>query len=405
MPDPKVTRVKKRSQLKSDMNAAQDWMRQLQDKGASNSIWGEYAEGSAREHLLKSAGGIGEKHIQLFGEHIDVVDAIHLFFGPNEPYCFQPLVDDLSARLNRVLSRVDGRPLDPPLVGVLPGPGLSPVHVRAPSTDVEIILVPIEMMFLANLVSRSIVMILNPRRSKGDEIQVPSPSSVDFDDPRSIRGIFWLEMILFYHVAHGQSLVVPLPPIGDRHEPLRSWVLDAIETFAIAHEYGHFIAGHAAERDDAYMPSPDVSSRHAKELEADIVGQALVFAVGRQTRNPMTALNAGGGILLHVGEFIRQVRSILSCGHTASGSVTHPSLKERMAALGHGRVEGWCEPAPEAIREYQERWNTFMEMVWIRMEPFFVDVFRQFGGIDSWQECEGAQGVRDRCGIGGEVKP
>lgn len=371
-----------RRKRNSDRNAALDWLQQLQSRGASKSRLGTISETDAQKKLIENPQILENLAIELFGQRIDAKKEAALMFPSNGEIIFQSHVKQISTRLNSLLKRIDGQPFTPPIVDVLQGPSLSPVHQRALSTDTEIIMIPVELMFFSNLVARSIAVILNPRTTKDGWIKVQSPSETDLNEAKSVFGLKFLSMAIYCHIAHGESYFVPLPPIGKRHEPLRSWILDAIETFAIAHEYGHFVAGHSDEPFNAESRLEGISPHIAMELEADLIGQHLSIIIGSRTKNPLLSHNIGAIILIHIGEYIRQARSILNSGKCAPASNTHPSPDQRMKALQISSAENFCEQIPESVKVQQDHWNTFMSNVWIEIEPFYYECFRNMGSLD-----------------------
>ena len=371
-----------RRRLYSDRNAALDWLRQLQNRGASNSHLPTISEANARQQLKENPYILENLAMELSGQKIDAQKEASRIFPSNGKIYFQSQVKEISSRLNRLLKRKDGQPFTPPIVDVLQGPSLSPVHQRALSTDIEIILIPTEFMFFSNLVARSIAVVLNPRCTKDNRIKVPPPSAINLTESKRVHGLNFLSMVIYYHIAHGESYFVPLPPIGKRHEPLRSWILDAIETFAIAHEYGHFVAGHSDEPLDAESRLEDFTPHIAMELEADLIGQHLSILIGSKTQNPLLNNNIGAIVLIHIGEYIRQARSILNSGKSAPASDTHPAPDQRIMALQISSAEDFCEQIPEFVKVYQDHWNTFMNNVWIEIEPFFHECFRDMGPLN-----------------------
>ena len=331
-----------RRKLNIDRYVARDWLKQLQNRGASRSRFALITEADAQKRLMENPQILEKIWEALSVKKIDAQKEIQRFFPSSGKLAFQSHVEKISTRLNSILEREDGHPFIPPIVSILPGPSLSPVHQRVLSTDTEIILIPMELMMLSNLVARSIAMVINPRASKDKKIHIQLPSAIDLNDSKHAHGLNYLSMIILFHIAHRESFFVPLPPIGKRHEPLRSWILDAIETFAIAHEYGHFVAGHSDEPADAESRVEGIPPHIAMELEADFIGQTLSVAVGQKTKNPLLITNIGAILLLHIGEYIRQARSILNEGKSAPASDTHPSLEQRILALQNSSRENFC---------------------------------------------------------------
>lgn len=377
-----------RRKLDIDRDVARDWLRQLQDRGASRSRFGGITEADLRKRLIENPQIIGRIGKELSGKEIDAQKEAPRIFPSSEQLVLQSHVEAISKRLNGTLKRKDGHPFIPPIVGVLPGPSLSPVHQRALSTDTEIILIPIELMMLSNLVARSIAMVLNPRASKDKKIKIQLPSAIDLNESKHVRGLNYLSMVILSHIVHRESFSVPLPPIGKRHEPLRSWILDAIETFAIAHEYGHFVAGHSDEPADAESRVEGIPPHIAMELEADLIGQTLSIKVGQKTKNPLLITNIGAIILLHIGEYIRQARSILNEGRSAPASDTHPSLEQRILALQNSSAENFCAQIPESKKVYQDGWNSFMNNVWLETEPVFHKCYKDMGPLNHYVDTQ-----------------
>jgi hypothetical protein len=357
-------------------------LQQLQNRGASKSRVTNISETEAKKKLIDNPEILANIARELYGQEIDVRKETALFFPLNGKTIFYSHLKQISASLDSVLVRKDGQPFIPPVVDVTLDPSLSPVHQRVSTTDSEIILVPLELMVLSNLVARSLAIILNPRNTKGDRIEIPSPSSINLSGLKQVYGLKFLATIIYCHIRDGESYRVPLPPIGKRHEPLRSWILEAIETFAIAHEYGHFVAGHAEEELNAESRIEGIAPNIAREVEADMIGQQLCALVGYRTKNILLNLNIGAIILIHIGEYIRQARSILHIGRCAPESDTHPSPEERINALQMSSAVNFCEQIPEAVKLQQDYWRVLMKNIWHELEMFYCEHYQVTGPLD-----------------------
>ena len=375
--------MKSRGKLYKDRLIAIDWLQQLKSRGAAKSCYNEITEGEAQKKLIDNPEIFQNIANELYGHKIDVRKEASLFFPSSNETFFHSYIKQISERLDNVLKRKDGQPFVPPIVDVMQGPSLSPIHQRVLTTDTEIILIPLSLMLLSNLIARSIAIILNPRNTKGDWIKIPPPSSINLNGSKQVLGLNFLALVICCHILDGESYIVPLPPIGKRHEPLRSWLLEAIETYAIAHEYGHFVAGHSEEEVNVTSRIEGIYPNISMEFEADMIGQQLCSLVGSRTENPLLNLNIGAIILIHIGEYTRQARSILISGKSAPKSDSHPAPEQRIMALQNSSAENFCERIPEDVKVQQNHWNVLMKNIWDELETFYYDCFRQMGPFET----------------------
>lgn len=150
-----------RRHLNLERNDAIEWIKQLQEKGTSSSVLGD-SSGSEMTERLKGQDAV----ISDSGPFPIKNSELRKVIRNDDTHYFKPYVDVLVEKLNICLKRIDGKPSNLPVVDILPGPYFSPVQQRVFGATSEIILIPSELMHLSNLATRSISIILNPRKPK-----------------------------------------------------------------------------------------------------------------------------------------------------------------------------------------------------------------------------------------------
>jgi hypothetical protein len=183
----------------------------------------------------------------------------------------------------------------------------------------------------------------------------------------------WERFLL--HFA-GLSMPWKRPTLTAAQEKVKFQISSAMEVFVVGHEYGHHIQGHNAGMSAAStIPAED---SHKNEMEADRIAWriskhlgALGFAgEATQTRNLWMESSAGAVAYLVAAEMVRRVREILETGRlTEPTSATHPSIRERLAAL-----ENWDGFDPELGSDFRRRrWLVcnLMERIFAYLSPKF----------------------------------
>jgi hypothetical protein len=146
----------------------------------------------------------------------------------------------------------------------------------------------------------------------------------------------------FLHFA-GLSFAWPKPKLTETQSIIKFQLSSAMEVFVVGHEYGHHIRRHNTGVGAASTVPAENAHRH--ELEADTTAWLIAKYLGSigfageptNIRNLWMESSAGAAVYLTTAEMVRRVREILETGTvTEPSSSTHPSIRERLAALSIG---------------------------------------------------------------------
>src|SRR5258708_14209520 len=143
-------------------------------------------------------------------------------------------------------------------------------------------------------------------------------------------------------------------------------LLNAIEWFAIAHEYGHQVMKHGQATSSA--ETRDIFN---DEHEADFFAGAACMELGNRAEPPnIYALSGVGGvIMLGMMDLIRRARRVLRTGlDDAPASESHPSLADRVNAFGLLDQQLLEELRPGA-RDMRDCFMKIIEDIWEYVLP------------------------------------
>jgi len=192
------------------------------------------------------------------------------------------------------------------------------------------------------------------------------------DDVRKVlrydpRGIALAGRLALYYATHGTTLgfgeVLSTPNLAYRVQ-----LLDAMETFAIAHEYSHFVA-------EERFPSSE-SGLHldqSRELESfcDAMGVGISRDCANRNENFLSFAGIGGLAFLWAAQLCQTVRELLhdsllkgSDSIRRSGQQsTHPALSERILAVKTMTVERTAADQREWVRQFIEEYDRILETI------------------------------------------
>jgi hypothetical protein len=161
------------------------------------------------------------------------------------------------------------------------------------------------------------------------------------------------------------------PSFLDKNQPpflgARWAIMDAMELFAVAHEYGHHV-------NDGLAPSDDSIS---EERRADLFARVVCYDVGHRVRNTpynfYLTSGAGAALLLGSLEILLKTRQMLKYGNDLlKVSETHPAVMDRVRVfdtLEKGLLD--LSYKPERFSKFRYAILFILETIWLALKPGF----------------------------------
>jgi Fe-S cluster biogenesis protein NfuA len=322
---------------------------------------------SIRPELIRHAGTFMPPDIDA---RTLVKDALE---GPEQSQAFdEPLSQSIVEQLR---SKIEGAAADLSLplrsgisVGAILREGLSPETQPVMMTDASIVLVTPWLLLLCNRVAKLVARSL-PLSRKNGQIVLSSRVEEMRETVENDTELYadWLR--LFLDCCRSPAEPEMGRTYGLKEERMFFWVqlLNAMELFAIAHEYGHHIACHSSGGEiSAAGEATDL--QHAREIEADLLGTMLSAHAGmRETPAPNIFAISGIGaiILLSIEEKIRRGYNILANGADAPFAAgTHPPLELRINTIRQIIEQATQGKDRELALNIQSCMVDFLEWVW-----------------------------------------
>ena len=257
----------------------------------------------------------------------------------------QPVIDDISSELNTELA-ADGRSLPCAVyAGQFPH-GSFNAQARVVPEGVLVLLNSGLFMLLHQVLKvAALASRFTDEGANGELVEHPDiePPSHTLDEIADLL----TESVLAYLLFGESTRARRLPALGGVLAFSHGGLLRGVETFAVAHEFGHVLGGHLTT--DEHRGDPDAFAKKSQheEFDADLIGtELLVSALDRRVRAAVaegdesaevqrTLVGPGPLIFFSISQLVENVRSRVSALPTRepTDTSTHPSTDERRRRL------------------------------------------------------------------------
>jgi hypothetical protein len=252
--------------------------------------------------------------------------------------------------------------------GNAPGTGLIASQMPVLQTELSIIEVTLPFLIFCNLVSKALA------HTIPDPVAHPTGTTLTFDLEQIKHRLIadpwvsahWMRILLAYAVMGEPPSGPGRTPEGPRSD-VHGILLDAMEIFAVAHEYGHHCLMHGIAASSA---EPDSSFQ--LETDADLLARLISGAIGKDEDQDFIYSGAGGALMLGAIDLVARARSVLVSGSDIlPPSKTHPPVAERIKRMDEAdRQHLPYEIAERCVRSRQRILET-LNLIWDHVRPTF----------------------------------
>jgi hypothetical protein len=154
---------------------------------------------------------------------------------------------------------------------------------------------------------------------------------------------------------------------------VRGILVDAMEVFAVAHEYGHHCLMHGVTASSA-----DRNSSFQLEHDADLFARCVSGALGQDEGKDFLYSGAGGALMLGAMDLVARTRSVLVSGSDSrSPSKTHPPVTERVERMNEADLQHMPKDvAEQCVRARQQILDT-LNLIWDHVKPVFEQLHEE----------------------------
>jgi hypothetical protein len=286
------------------------------------------------------------------------------------------LLDDLNAQM--ILTRAVGeieqvcKMLNIPtrsgvVFGVAPEPGLVASQMPVMQTGTSILNFSLNFVTFCNLISKALARTV---------IHEAEPAWKPSYDPESVKARLRSTVEL-----RGEWSGILVNCAANRTPPrtrnpdmpaqvTRVMILKAIESFSIAHEYGHHVLEHGVSQS-----SEDTSDHFKDENDADSFAQGISMVLGMQEepQNFLAICGAGGVIILGMLDLVRRTRAVLETGSAVyAPRDRNPPYLDRIAEFARLDPPGELGVMRQGMRSNVA---AIVEAIWEEVEPVAISFY------------------------------
>lgn len=361
--------------LVSELMAAEDYRQQRQRVDArkngfepiSETVdeWFARNEGLLREIVVSNGAPISDVDNILAQYKLSLQTASGSEFDdPNVQLILKGVIDKIEE-----VCRAGEVPIRGGVVyGVSPELGAVICQATVVSTDVSIIKVSLPFIAFCNGIAKAMARTL----------PISADRSIS-NDPRVVKehltnnralAAEWAHLIVSYAISGWPPSRRSPTPEG-RTQITRLLILQSLEWFAVAHEYGHHILRHGVVQASDQQEDPIL-----QEHEADIFARAVSMVLGSREAPPnaFAWFGAGGVLILGMLELVRRARELLKTGVDRVPVLeTHPPFLERISTIAALDANMPSDYAMAAA-DMRECFAGIISIIWDEVSPVLVEL-------------------------------
>ena len=232
-----------------------------------------------------------------------------------------------------------------PVVGTLPTYSINAEAIPGPQGEGHLVVFDSGIFNFSTFLARVIAQAMDAQ--VGDDSLRFDPLALTKDPERSILILRQFADILFSQAVLGTCALTEATGVPAPYEPFARQLTSAIDTFTLAHEYGHVILGHSGGH----------QSRE-QEAAADKVGFDIVTAAWN---GQLWAYLGASALFSGYDAILRATNTFLTGELETEMSPTHPSGTERRRALSAELPRQSMEVVlSDGIEQALERMTTFL---------------------------------------------
>ncbi|HTA14794.1 MAG TPA: hypothetical protein VK781_08060 [Solirubrobacteraceae bacterium] len=272
-----------------------------------------------------------------------------------------------------------------PVFGVLPLRQMNALTVRVPSSDDYVIAFQYGVFGFMNLATKAFAASL-PSTEQGDRYGFKTDANdvrnhLAADSTPLRRMSDFLAAYVYAGDPHAaEQYFLPGPP-----QHLAEILRVGAESFVVGHEYGHIVAGHL--NPDRLIPPGGTHNEidmlpraWQDEFEADFLGMALTAQTMARRDFDLALCYAGVDLAFTAIELAERALAVARNGDASARqtSDTHPpaSMRRDMARIGLTNLTRNSDQV-ESARGLADALEMIGELMWERIEPFFLDMHRR----------------------------
>jgi hypothetical protein len=261
--------------------------------------------------------------------------------------------------------------------GTSVGTGVVARQLRVFQTEVSIIEATLPFIIFCDLVSKALVHALPEPEINESGAHLTFDSEQITERLRAEKWILaeWVRILVTYAAFGTPPNGLGVAPQGPRLN-MRGQLLDAMEVFAIAHEYGH----HALDHGVTTSANEEISF-FEHEHAADSFARVISLVIGKDENAFFLLSGAGGALILGAIELITRTRTVLTIGQDGlPHSTTHPPVAERIRFMDDADLAHLPKEDAEEFVGVRRSMLDILDAIWAEakpvMETFFLEGLR-----------------------------